>query len=65
MLLKYINLTYNIHGFEKYARIIPFIKKKFKNYLNTKVYINGIKVPENINFLICYKENIEINRILF
>jgi len=45
MLLKCINLTYNIHGFEKYVEIIPFINKKLKNYLNTKVYINGIKVP--------------------
>jgi hypothetical protein len=28
MLLNYVYFTYNIHGFEKYARIlIPFIKK--------------------------------------
>ena len=60
-----IYLTPNIKNAESKASIFSINNKKYKIVFMAKVYINGIKEPENTNFWVLDYNNIRIYRILF
>ena len=60
-----IYLTPNIKTAEEKASIFSINNKKYKIVFMAKVYINGIKEPENTNFWVLDYNNIRIYRILF
>ena len=60
-----IYLTPNIKNAEKYTGIISFNNKKYKVIFMAKVYIKGIREPENSNLWVLDEKNIRIYRILF
>ena len=62
---KGIFLTPNIRIAEQYTDIISFNKKKYKVLLMARVYIKGIREPENSQFWVLDDKNIRIYRILF
>ena len=62
---KGIYLTPNIRIAEKYTKIISINNKKYKVLFMARVYIKGIREPENNYFWVLNNENIRIYRILF
>ena len=60
-----IYLIPNIKIAENYTRTITFNNKKYKVILMARVYIKGIREPENSNFWVLDPKNIRIYRILF
>ena len=62
---KGIYLTPNIKTAEKTTGIISFNNKKYKVIFMAKVYIKGIREPENSNLWVLDEKNIRIYRILF
>ena len=62
---KGIYLTPNIRIAEQYTGIISFKEKKYKVLLMARVYIKGIREPENSHFWVLDDKDIRIYRILF
>ena len=60
-----IYLSPKIKTAEKYTGIIPFNNKRYKVLFMAKVFIKGIREPENTNFWVLDEKNIRIYRILF
>ena len=60
-----IYLIPNIKIAENYTGTITFNNKKYKVILMARVYIKGIREPENSNFWVLDPRNIRIYRILF
>ena len=62
---KGIYLTPNIRIAEQYTNIISFNNKTYKVLFMARVYIKGIREPENSYFWVLDEKNIRIYRILF
>ena len=60
-----ILLMPNIGVAEHYAGTISFDGKQYKFLFMARVYIKGIRVPENTNYWVLDEKNIRIYRILF